>query len=88
MTVVEIETEEEEEEVGIKVLDLHIERLEAKLSFLIKLYDNNNDLPTGLFYQYEKKIAILKQEIYDAIEQRRRKLNRPRQMSVVRYSTF
>ena len=75
------------EEVGIKVLDLHIERLEAKLSFLIRSY-NNNDLPTDLFYQYEKKIATVKQESYDAMEQRRRKLNGPRQMSVIRYYTF
>ena len=77
------------DEVGIKVLDRHIERLEAKLSFLIRWYDNNNnDLPTDLFYQYEKKIATAKQEIEDAIEQRRRTLNRLRQMSAIRYSTF
>ena len=79
------------EEVGIKVLDLHIERLEAKLSFLTRSYNNNNnnnDLRTDLLYEYEKKIATVKQESYDAMEQRRRKLNGPRQMSVIRYYTF
>jgi hypothetical protein len=30
-------------EVGIKALDRHIEKLEAKLSFLIRSYDNDND---------------------------------------------
>jgi hypothetical protein len=80
MTVVEIE------EVGIKVLDRHIEKLEAKLSFLIGSY-NDGDPHTDLLYQYEKKIATVKQEINNAIEQRRT-LNRPRQMSVIRYSTF
>jgi hypothetical protein len=77
VTVVEIE-------VGIKAWDNHIERLEAKLSFLIKSYDHPR---TDLLYQYEKKIAIVKQEINDATEQRRR-LNRLRQMSVISYSTF
>ena len=55
--------------VGIKALDDHIERLEAKLSFLIRLY---NDSCTDLLsYQYEKKIAILKQEINEVMERRR-----------------
>jgi hypothetical protein len=55
--------------VGIKALDDHIERLEAKLSFLIRLYnDSRTDL---LSYQYKKKIAILKQEINEVMERRR-----------------
>jgi hypothetical protein len=56
--------------VGIKVLDDHISRLEAKLSFLIRSYDNYYS-STDLLYQYEKKIATVKQEIDDAMEQRR-----------------
>ncbi len=56
--------------VGIKALDDHIERLEAKLSFLIRLYnDSRTDL---LSYQYEKKIAIVKQEINEVMMERRR----------------
>ena len=55
-------------EVEIKALDDHIERLEAKLSFLMRSYD---DFHTNLSYEYDKKIAIVKQEIYDAMEQRR-----------------
>ena len=54
--------------VGMKALDHHIERLEAKLSFLIRSYD---DSPTDLLYQYKKKIAIVKQEINEVMEQRR-----------------
>jgi predicted nucleic acid-binding Zn-ribbon protein len=78
VTVVEIE-------VAIKALDHHIERLEAKLSSsLTRSYD---DRRTVLLYQYEKKIATVKQEIDDAMEQRRT-LNRLRQISVIRYSTF
>jgi hypothetical protein len=62
-------------EVGIKALDRHIERLEAKLSFLIRSYDDDNDddnnnTSTDLSDQYKKKIATIKQEIEDAIEQR------------------
>jgi hypothetical protein len=71
-------------EVAIKAWDHHIERLEAKLSFLIRSYD---DPRTDLLYQYEKKIATVKQEINDATEQKRT-LNRLRQMSVIRYSIF
>ena len=56
--------------VRIKALDSHIERLEAKLSFLIRSYDaSHTDL---LWNQYDKKIATVKQEIDDAMEQRRR----------------
>lgn len=55
--------------VGMKALDTHIERLEAKLSFLIRSYDASH---TDLLYPYEKKIATVQQEIDDAIEQRRR----------------
>jgi|ERR687892_150578 hypothetical protein len=71
-------------EVSLKAWDHHIETLEAKLSFLIRSYD---DLRSDLLYQYQKKIATVKQEINDAIEQRQT-LNRLRQMSVIRYSTY
>lgn len=54
--------------VGMKALDRHIERLEAKLSFLIRSYDAPR---TDLLYQYDKKIATVNQEINDAMEQRR-----------------
>jgi hypothetical protein len=54
--------------VGMNALDHHIERLEAKLSFLIRSYD---DSPTNSLYQYEKKIAIVKQEINEVMERRR-----------------
>jgi hypothetical protein len=54
--------------VGMNALDHHIERLEAKLSFLIRSYDAPR---TDLLYQYDKKIATVKQEINDAMEQRR-----------------
>jgi hypothetical protein len=57
----------DEIEVPIKMWDDHIERLEAKLSFLIRSYDDPN---SDLLYQYEKKVATLKREINDAIEQR------------------
>ena len=57
----------DEIEVVVKMWDDHIERLEAKLSFLIRSYEDPN---VDLLYQYEKKVAILKQEINDAIEQR------------------
>ena len=53
--------------VGMNVLDHHIERLEAKLSFLIRSYDNS---PTNSLYQYEKKIATVKQEINEVMERR------------------
>jgi hypothetical protein len=56
-------------EIGIKALDRHIERLEAKLSYIIRSYDDSH---TDLLYQYDKKIATVQQEIDDAIEQRRR----------------
>jgi hypothetical protein len=55
--------------VGMKALDHHIERLEAKLSFLIRSY--NDSRTDSLLYQYEKKIAIVKQEINEVIERRR-----------------
>jgi hypothetical protein len=66
-------------EVAIKALDHHIEKLEAKLSFLIRSYD---DPPTLLLYQYEKKIATVRQEIEYAMEDRRR-LNNLSQMGVI-----
>ncbi len=63
MTIVEIE-------VAIKVLDYHIERLEAKLLFLIRSCDDScTDLS---LYQYEKKIATVKQEIAGLMEERQR----------------
>ena len=52
--------------VRMNALDHHIERLEAKLSFLIRSYDS----PADLLYQYEKKIAIVKQEINEVMERR------------------
>lgn len=54
-------------EVTIKTWDDHLERLEAKLSFLTRSYDGPN---TDLLYQYEKKVATLKREINDVMEQR------------------
>jgi predicted RNase H-like nuclease (RuvC/YqgF family) len=48
--------------------DDHIERLEAKLSFLVRSYDDDSN--SDLLYQYEKKVATLKREINDAMEQR------------------
>ncbi len=60
-------------EAAIKALDHNVEKLEAKLSFIIKSYDSRRDL----LYQYEKKITTVKQEIDDATEQRRT-LNRLR----------
>jgi hypothetical protein len=74
------------EEVGIKALDAHIERLEAKLSFLIRSYDD--DPGTDLSDQYKKKIATIKQEIDDAIEHRQTSNRLEQQMSLIRYSTF
>ena len=68
--------------VGMKALDRHIERLEAKLSFLVRSYDAPH---TDLLYQYDKKIATVKQEINDAMEQRETMLNRLRQMCVIGY---
>ena len=59
----------DEIEGAVKMWDDHIERLEAKLSFLIRSYDDPN---LDLLYQYEKKVATLKREINDAIEQRHR----------------
>jgi uncharacterized small protein (DUF1192 family) len=58
----------DEIEGAVKMWDDHIERLEAKLSFLIRSYDDPN---LDSLYQYEKKVATLKQEINDAIEQKR-----------------
>jgi hypothetical protein len=57
----------DEIEVAVKMWDDHIERLEAKLSFLIRSYEDPN---LDLLYQYEKKVTTLKREINDAIEQR------------------
>jgi chromosome segregation ATPase len=71
VTVVKIET-------AISALDNNIEKLEAKLSFLITSYDPRRDL----LYQYEKKIATVKQEIESAMEERRR-LSRVSQMGVI-----
>jgi hypothetical protein len=69
-------------ETAIKAWDDHIERLEAKLSFLIGSYDDSS---SDLLNQYQKKVATLKQEINDATEQRQT-LDKLRQMSVIRYS--
>ena len=67
-------------EVAIKALNHHIEKLEAKLSFLIRSYDDPSTTP--LLYQYEKKIATVRQEIEYAIEDRRR-LNNLSQMGII-----
>jgi len=53
--------------VEMNALDRHIETLEAKLSFLVKLCD---DPRTDLSYQYDKKIATIKQEIKEAMDRR------------------
>jgi hypothetical protein len=55
-------------EPTIKALDHHIEKLEAKLSFLIESYDPRRDFS----YQYEKKIDAVKHEIEHAMEERQR----------------
>jgi uncharacterized small protein (DUF1192 family) len=69
VTVIEIE-------VAIKALDHHIERLQAKLSFLVRSYDNNNNPRTDLSDEYKKKIATIKQEIDDTMEHRRQLVRR------------
>jgi predicted RNase H-like nuclease (RuvC/YqgF family) len=56
-------------ELAIKGLDHHIERLEAKMSFLIRSYDYHP--LTDLSDQYEKKLATIKEEIDDTVEHRR-----------------
>ncbi len=63
----------DEIEIAIKLWDDHIERLESKLSFLIRSYDDYN---SDLLYQHEKKIATLKREINDAVEQRQMLIGR------------
>jgi 2',3'-cyclic-nucleotide 2'-phosphodiesterase (5'-nucleotidase family) len=74
VTVVEIE-------LAIKALDNHIERLEAKLSYLIESYDDSStDL---LLNQYEKQIATVKQEIDDMMEERQKLNRRSMQMNIV-----
>ena len=70
----------DEIEAATKMWDDHIERLEAKLSFLIRSYDDPST--TLLLYQYEKKIATLKEEIGYAMEDRHR-LNNLSQMSII-----
>jgi hypothetical protein len=76
------------EEVGVKALDHHIERLEAKLSFLIRSYDNDDPHTDLSDDEYKKKIATIKQEIDDAMKQRRTSNRLEQQMSVIRYSIF
>jgi hypothetical protein len=60
-------TSVDEIEAAIKTWDDHIGRREAKLTFLIRSYDDPNP---DLLYQNEKKVATLKREINDAMEQR------------------
>ncbi len=73
MTIVEIE-------LAIKALDNHIERLEAKLSYLIRSYDGSH---TNLsLNRHEKQIVAAKQEIDDVMDERR-KLNRLKKMDIV-----
>ena len=71
VTVVKIET-------AISALDNSIEKLEAKLSFIITSYDPRRDL----LFQYEKKIATVKREIESAMEERLR-LSRLSKMGVI-----
>jgi hypothetical protein len=59
-------------------LDHHIEILEAMLLFLIRLPDPHKDL---LLYQYEKKVATVKQEIDFAVKQRQ-KLKKIKEMGI------
>ena len=63
----------DEIEFAAKMWDDHIERLEAKLSFLIR---SNHDANLDLLYQHEKKVATLKREINDATEQRQMLIGR------------
>ncbi len=60
-------------EVAIKMWDDHIERLEAKLLFLIRLCDDHN---SDLLHQCEKKVVTLEREINDAMEQRQMLIGR------------
>jgi len=60
-------------------LDHHIERLETKLSFLIRSYDDSH---SDLLYENEEKIATIEQEI-DEAKWEKRSLNRVRQKDVV-----
>jgi hypothetical protein len=55
--------------IEVAILDRHIERLKAKLLFVIGSYDD--DPHTNLSNQYKKKIATIKQEIDDTMEHRR-----------------
>jgi hypothetical protein len=65
-------------ELAIKVLDHHIEILEAMLSFLIGLQDLHKDL---LLPQHDKKIATVKREIDFAVRQRQ-KLKKIKEMGI------
>jgi hypothetical protein len=67
-------TDVDQIDIAIKMWDDHIERLEAKLSFLIRSYDD--DPNSDLLYHQEKKVATLKREINDAIEQRQMLIGR------------
>ena len=67
-------------EVTIKALDHHIQKLEAKLSFLIKSYVYNPHAAS--LYEYEKKITTVRKEIEHAKEERFR-LNTLSQMGIV-----
>ncbi len=60
-------------DIAIVIWDDHIERLEAKLTYLVGACD---DLNPDLLYQHEKKIATLKREINDAMEQRQMLIGR------------
>jgi len=59
--------------VAIKIWDDHIKKLESKLSFLVTMYDDHN---SDFLYQQEKKVATLKREINDAMEQRQTLMRR------------
>ena len=64
-------------EVAIKVLDHHIEILEAMLLFLIRSQDPRNDW----LHQHEKKIAAVKQEIDFAMRERQN-LKKAKEMGI------
>ena len=63
----------DEIDVAIKIWDDHIKKLEAKLSFLVRMYDDYN---SDFLYQQDKKVATLKREINDAMEQRQTLMRR------------
>lgn len=60
-------------DIAVEIWNDHIGRLEAKLTYLIGVCD---DINPDILYQHEKKIATLKREINDAMEQRQMLIGR------------